>query len=78
MSTSLRIVGITADEGEVAGDRYSTLERAQKALDDLDFALFSQRDVGLGSSAIIAYQIRFPDAPICAGGRGHECGGCPL
>ena len=77
MSISLRIVGITADGGVVAGERYSTLERAQKALDDLGFALFSQRDMGLGS-AIIAYQIRFPDAPICAGGRGHECGGCPL
>ena len=61
MSTSLRIVGITADGGVVAGDRYSTLGMAQKALDDLDFALFSQRDVGL-SSSIIAYQIWFPDA----------------
>ncbi len=66
MSTSLRIVGITADEGEVAGGRYSALERAQKVLGDLDFALFTLRDVGL-SSPIIAYQIRFPVAPICAG-----------
>lgn len=53
---ALRIFGITADGREVTCARYSTRSRAQKALDDLDFALFSRRDVGLGS-AIIAYRI---------------------
>ncbi|MCL4526624.1 MAG: hypothetical protein M1492_09175 [Gammaproteobacteria bacterium] len=55
-----RIYGITADGNETLRGRFSTLPRANKALDDLDFALFTQRDAGVGG-AFIAYQIRGPE-----------------
>ncbi len=64
MSTSrkpaYRIYGITADGDETLRGRFSTLPQAHKALDDMDFALFTQRDAGLGG-AFITYQIRGPE-----------------
>lgn len=61
------IFGLTLDGEETACGRYRTLTRAQKALEDLDFALFSQRDAGIGS-AIIAYQIQTPDGLVVRDG----------
>lgn len=51
------IFGITVDGEETLCGRYRTLARANKALDDLDFALFSQRGVGFGNQ-LIGYQLR--------------------